>query len=84
MITDGQQIVGFPEWFNLLAIIRHGGFLTVTVGLMMFVFLVGWLYLRFGPERSNPLQCICRGGKENRPGGGQLAGQLFQPDQTIR
>jgi ribose transport system permease protein len=47
MITDGQQIVGFPEWFNLLAIIRHGGILTVTVGLMMIVFLAGWLYLRY-------------------------------------
>ncbi|MCW2306324.1 ABC transporter permease [Rhodobium gokarnense] len=47
MITDGQQIVGFPAWFNLMAIIRHGGFLTVTVGLMMVVFLLGWLFLRF-------------------------------------
>ena len=47
MITDGQQIVGFPTWFNLLAIIRHGGFLTVTVGLMIFVFVTGWLFLRY-------------------------------------
>ncbi|MBK5948437.1 sugar ABC transporter permease [Rhodobium orientis] len=47
MITDGQQIVGFPAWFNLMAIIRHGGFLTVTVGVMMVVFLLGWLFLRF-------------------------------------
>lgn len=47
MITDGQQIVGFPGWFNLLAIIRHGGFLTVTVGVMLVVFLIGWLFLRY-------------------------------------
>jgi len=47
MITDGQQIVGFPGWFNLLAIIRYGGFLTVTVGLMLVVFLAGWLFLRY-------------------------------------
>nr|WP_319390907.1 ABC transporter permease [uncultured Cohaesibacter sp.] len=46
MITDGQQIVGFPGWFNLLAIIRHGGFLTVTVALMLIVFVVGWIFLR--------------------------------------
>ena len=46
MITDGQQIVGFPGWFNLLAIIRHGGFLTVTVGLMLVVFVAGWIFLR--------------------------------------
>ena len=47
MITDGQQIVGFPAWFSLLAFIRHGGFLTFTVGLMLVVFLLGWLFLRY-------------------------------------
>lgn len=47
MITDGQQIVGFPSWFSLLAYSRYGGFLTVTVAIMLVVFLAGWLYLRF-------------------------------------
>ena len=47
MITDGQQIVGFPAWFSLLAFIRHGGFLTFTVGLMLVVFLLSWLFLRY-------------------------------------
>ncbi len=47
MITDGQQIVGFPAWFNLMAIIRYGGFLTVTVGLMIVVFALGWAFLRY-------------------------------------
>ncbi len=47
MITDGQQIVGFPPWFNLMAIIRYGGFITVTVGLMLLVFVAGWLFLRY-------------------------------------
>ena len=32
MITDGSQIVGFPDWFTDLSIIRHFGFLSVTVG----------------------------------------------------
>lgn len=31
MITNGSQIIGFPPWFNLGAIIRYGGFLTMTV-----------------------------------------------------
>ena len=35
MITDGSQIVGFPDWFTDLSIIRHFGFLSVTVGLMI-------------------------------------------------
>ncbi|MGO8048515.1 hypothetical protein ACC713_37750, partial [Rhizobium johnstonii] len=37
MITDGQQIVGFPEWFMMLAIDRHFGVLTATVFLMLAV-----------------------------------------------
>lgn len=45
MITDGQQIVGFPEWFNLMAIVRYGGVLTMTVALMVVVFGVGWVFL---------------------------------------
>ena len=47
MITNGSQIIGFPPWFNMGAIIRHGGFLTVTVAVMLVVFVVAILYQRF-------------------------------------
>lgn len=47
MITDGQQIVGFPAWFSMLAFIRHGGFLTFTVAVMLIVFAGGWFFLRY-------------------------------------
>jgi len=47
MITDGQQIIGFPAWFNTMAIVRFGGFLTLTVAVMLAVFVTGLLYLRF-------------------------------------
>ncbi|MCO5732158.1 ABC transporter permease [Rhizobium sp. SSA_523] len=47
MITDGQQIVGFPSWFSLLAYTRYGGLLTLTVAAMLVVFLLGWIYLRY-------------------------------------
>ncbi|WP_299653837.1 ABC transporter permease [uncultured Jannaschia sp.] len=47
MITDGQQIVGFPAWFSMLAFIRHGGFITATVAVMLVVFLAGWFFLRY-------------------------------------
>lgn len=50
MITDGQQIVGFPDWFMMLAIDRHFGVLTATVFLMLVVLLVAWLFLRFRAE----------------------------------
>jgi ribose transport system permease protein len=47
MITDGQQIIGFPAWFNTMAIVRFGGFLTLTVAVMLVVFVVGLLYQRY-------------------------------------
>ncbi|NHT75732.1 monosaccharide ABC transporter membrane protein (CUT2 family) [Rhizobium sp. PP-F2F-G38] len=50
MITDGQQIVGFPEWFMMLAIDRHFGVLTATVFLMLFVVLIAWLFLHYRAE----------------------------------
>ena len=47
MITDGSQIIGFPTWFNLSAIIRYGGFLTMTVAVMLVVFAVAYLFQRY-------------------------------------
>jgi len=47
MITDGQQIVGFPQWFNDLAQVKFAGVLTVTVGLMIAIIVVAWLYQTF-------------------------------------
>jgi ribose transport system permease protein len=47
MITNGQQITGFPAWFNMAAIMRYGGFLTTTVAVMLIVFLLAFLYLRY-------------------------------------
>ncbi len=47
MITDGQQIVGFPDWFTSLAIIRNFGVLTATVALMLLVVAAAWIFLRY-------------------------------------
>ena len=47
MITNGSQIIGFPPWFNLAAIIRHGGYLTTTVAVMLAVFVLAILYQRY-------------------------------------
>ncbi len=49
IITNGEQIVGFPDWFSNLAIIRHFGFLTVTVGLMVAITAVAWIVLTYRP-----------------------------------
>ncbi|WP_112310497.1 ABC transporter permease [Pseudogemmobacter bohemicus] len=47
MITDGQQIIGFPAWFNTMAIVRYGGYLTLTVALMLAVFAIALIYQRY-------------------------------------
>lgn len=47
MITNGQQIIGFPPWFNMTAIIRYGGFLTMTVAVMLAIFLLAFLFQRY-------------------------------------
>jgi len=53
IITDGEQIVGFPGWFSDLAIIRHFGFVTVTVGVMALLAALVWIFLAFRPTGRN-------------------------------
>ncbi len=50
MITNGQQIIGFPSWLNMAAIMRYGGFLTLTVAMMLVVFAAAWLFQNFRKE----------------------------------
>lgn len=47
MITNGSQIIGFPAWFNMGAIIRYGGLLTMTVAVMFVVFAVALMFQRY-------------------------------------
>jgi ribose transport system permease protein len=49
IITNGEQIIGFPGWFSDLAIIRHFGFLTTTVAIMIVLALASWAFLNFRP-----------------------------------
>ena len=39
VITDGQQIVGFPDWFTDLSTSRHFGFLTVTAVVLIVLYV---------------------------------------------
>ena len=50
MITDGSQIIGFPPWFNMGAIIRYGGVITMTVAVMFFVFTLAWVFQKYRAE----------------------------------
>ena len=56
IITNGEQIVGFPEWFSNLAITRHFGFLTVTVGLMFAITVIAWIVLAFPASRAGAVR----------------------------
>ncbi|SKA17729.1 ABC transporter permease [Consotaella salsifontis] len=49
IITDGQQIVGFPDWFSSLAIIRHFGLLSATVAAMVVLTIVFFVFLKYRP-----------------------------------
>jgi ribose transport system permease protein len=49
IITNGEQIIGFPGWFSDLAIIRHFGFLSMTVAIMIVLTVASWAFLKFRP-----------------------------------
>jgi ribose transport system permease protein len=53
IITDGSQIVGFPDWFTSLSITRHFGFLSVTVAVMLVLAVLVATFLMFRANGRN-------------------------------
>ena len=47
ILTDGQQIVGYPRWFTSFATERHFGFLTTTMTVFIVLAILSWAYLRY-------------------------------------
>jgi ribose transport system permease protein len=47
IITNGEQIVGYPDWFTALSTQRHLGFLSASVALFIVLVLVSWLILQY-------------------------------------
>lgn len=47
VITDGQQIVGYPDWFDDLSTVRYLGIFTVTTFALVVLYVAGWAYLRY-------------------------------------
>jgi ribose transport system permease protein len=47
IVTEGRQIVGYPDWFTNLSTVRHFGFLSVTVAIFIVLALVSWAVLRY-------------------------------------
>ena len=61
VITDGQQIVGFPTSFTDLASSRLLGYLSATVFLLIVLYVLGWAFLRY---RANGRALYALGGSE--------------------
>jgi ribose transport system permease protein len=53
LITDGSQIVGFPDWFTSLSITRHFGILSVTVAVMIALTLIFAMFLMYRANGRN-------------------------------
>lgn len=53
IITDGSQIIGFPGWFTDLSIVRHFGFLSVTVGVMLALAIFHAVFLNYRATGRN-------------------------------
>jgi ribose transport system permease protein len=49
IITDGQQIVGYPDWFTALSTERYLGFLTVTTIVLILLLVAGGAFMRYRP-----------------------------------
>lgn len=47
VITDGQQIVGYPDWFTELSTQRYLGFVTATAVALVLLLVAGWAYMRY-------------------------------------
>jgi ribose transport system permease protein len=62
LITDGRQIVGYPEWFYKLSTARYFGFLSVTVATLFLLYIAGWMFLRY--RRSGRALYAIGGGHE--------------------
>jgi len=47
MVTDGSQIVGYPDWFSALSINRYLGFMSVTVALTIVLTALAAVYMKY-------------------------------------
>ncbi|WP_309066067.1 ABC transporter permease [Microbacterium sp.] len=50
LLTDGQQIVGYPEWFYSLASTRYLGFLSVTAIIFILLAVAAAVVLKYRPS----------------------------------
>lgn len=49
LVSDGQQIVGYPEWFDALSTTRYFGVLSPTVGALVALTVAAAVFLSYRP-----------------------------------
>jgi ribose transport system permease protein len=47
IITNGEQIVGYPDWFTALSTQRYFGFLSATVALFILLLIASYVILQY-------------------------------------
>ena len=47
LVTDGTQIVGYPDWFSALSINRYLGFMSVTVALFLVLTALAAVFMKY-------------------------------------
>ncbi|MBJ7556918.1 ABC transporter permease [Marinomonas spartinae] len=53
LLTDGRQVVGYPDWFTNFATVRLFGFVSITMLLFVVLAVLAGLYLRFRANGRN-------------------------------
>lgn len=53
ILTEGKQIVGYPDWFTSLATVRHFGFLSMTVATFIILSVIAAAILKYRPSGRN-------------------------------
>ncbi|GAA2250651.1 ABC transporter permease [Herbiconiux moechotypicola] len=47
LLTDGQQITGYPEWFFDLSSQRYLGLFSITAIALVVLYVIGWAWLKY-------------------------------------
>ncbi|MBV7297860.1 ABC transporter permease [Enterovibrio paralichthyis] len=53
ILTDGRQVVGFPEWFTNFSTERFFGVLTITMGIFIVMTIIAAIYLKYRANGRN-------------------------------
>lgn len=53
ILTEGKQIVGYPDWFTSLATVRQFGFLSMTVATFIVIALIAAAIMKYRPAGRN-------------------------------